>query len=126
MPALPWVEQHEIDPNRDYVAMATRLPLISHRSIPAFLRDTNRIRRQLAATPGLVGFTLNADLVHKTFWTFSAWIDDASLRAFASADPHRMITQRWQTRMDTSRLEQFSVSGADLPLTWDVVKQRVR
>lgn len=60
MPALPWVERHAIDRNRNYMAMASRLPLKSYRHIPGFLRDATRIRRQLADTPGLLGYGLNA------------------------------------------------------------------
>jgi hypothetical protein len=33
MPALPWTQPQAIDPDRRYVATATRLPLIRHRSI---------------------------------------------------------------------------------------------
>ena len=42
--------------------MASRLPLKSYRSIPGFMRDTIRIRRQLGQAAGLVGYTLNAGL----------------------------------------------------------------
>ena len=62
MPALPWVGRQDIDPDRDYVVMASRLPLKAHRYIPGFLRDTLRIRRQLARTEGLVAYALNAQL----------------------------------------------------------------
>ena len=71
MPALPWLERQPIDPQRQYVAMASRLPLKSYRFIPGFMRDTMRIRRQLGQAAGLVSYTLNAGLARKTFWTFS-------------------------------------------------------
>jgi hypothetical protein len=66
MPALPWLERQPIDSQRQYVAMASRLPLKSHRFIPGFMRDTMRIRRQLGQAAGLVGYTLNAGLARKT------------------------------------------------------------
>ena len=53
MPALPWLERQPIDPQRQYVAMASRLPLKSYRFIPGFMRDTMRIRRQLGQAAGL-------------------------------------------------------------------------
>jgi hypothetical protein len=71
MPALPWLERQPIDPQRHYVAMASRLPLKSYLFIPGFMRETMRIRRQLGQAAGLVGYTLNAGLARKTFWTFS-------------------------------------------------------
>ena len=68
---------------------ASRLPLKSYRFIPGFMRDTMRIRRQLGQAAGLVGYTLNAGLARKTFWTFSVWVDQASLDQFAERNPHR-------------------------------------
>jgi hypothetical protein len=126
MPALPWAQRKAIDPSRHYVAMASRLPLKAYRSIPGFLRDTLRIRRQLAHVDGLVGYALNAQLTRKTFWTFSVWDDRASLDTFAASDPHRRITQRLQPRMDKSRFAFLPIAGGDLPMTWDQMTAPVR
>jgi heme-degrading monooxygenase HmoA len=125
MPALPWLERQPIDPQREYVAMASRLPLKSYGSVPGFLRDTMQIRRQLAQTPGLVGYTLNAGLARKTFLTFSVWEDQASLDRFAASDPHRSIIARLRPRMNTTKFEFFPVSGTDLPLTWEQITARL-
>jgi hypothetical protein len=125
VPALPWLERQPIDPQREYVAMASRLPLKSYRFVPGFMRDTMQIRRQLAQTPGLVGYTLNAGLARKTFLTFSVWEDQASLDRFAAADPHRSIIGRLRPRMMPTRFEFFPISGADLPLSWEQITARV-
>lgn len=125
MPALPWLERQPIDPQREYVAMASRLPLKSYGSVPGFLRDTMQIRRQLAQTPGLVGYTLNAGLARKTFLTFSVWEDQASLDRFAASDPHRSIIARLRPRMKPTKFEFFPVSGTDLPLTWEQITARL-
>ena len=125
MPAVPWAERRPIDPRREYVAMASRLPLTSYRFIPGFLRGTLQIRRQLAQTPGLLGYTLNAGLARKTFWTFSVWEDQASLDKFAVSDPHRRIIGRLRPRMRPTRFEFFPVSGSDLPLTWKQILARL-
>lgn len=125
MPALPWLERQPIDPQHQYVAMASRLPLTSYRSIPGFLRDTMRIRRQLGQATGLVGYTLNAGLTRKTFWTFSVWEDQASLDKFAASDPHHTIIRRLRPRMSPTRFESFPISGADLPLTRAQITARV-
>ncbi len=126
MPALPWVERQPVDPNRDYVAMASRLPLKRYRSIPGFLRDTLAIRRQLAGTSGLVGYGLNAELTRKRFFTFSVWQDQESLDAFAAADPHRRIIRRLRPLMGKTRFEFFGISGSELPMTWDQMSKPVR
>lgn len=126
MPALPWAQRRPVEPGRTYVAMASRLPLKSRRSIPRFLRDTLAIRRQLARADGLVGYALDAELAHKTFWTFSVWEDRASLDAFASSEPHRAIIRRLRPLMGPTRFEFFPVSGASLPRTWDQMKAPLR
>ena len=126
MPALPWTQRQAVDPGRPYLAMASRLPLQRRRSIPGFLRDTLAIRRQLARADGLVGYALDAELARKTFWTFSVWQDQASLDAFAAADPHRAIIRRLRPLMRQTRFEFFQIAGSDLPWTWDQMKAPVR
>jgi heme-degrading monooxygenase HmoA len=126
MPALPWAPRRAVEPDRTYVAMASRLPLKRRRSIPGFLRDAVAIRRQLARADGMVGYALDAELARKTFWTFSVWEDQASLDAFASSDPHRAIIRRLRPPMGPTRFEFFQIPGSDLPLTWDQMKAPVR
>jgi heme-degrading monooxygenase HmoA len=125
MPALSWTQRQAVDPGRTYLAMASRLPLRRRRSIPGFLRDTLAIRRQLARARGMVGYALDAEIARKTFWTFSVWEDQASLDAFASSNPHRVITRRLRPLMEQTRFEFFQIPGSDLPLTWDQMKAPV-
>ena len=125
MPALPWTSIAEPEPDHTYVGFATKLPLTAHRHVPGFLRDTLRIRRQLAASPGLVGYSLLAELGAKTFWTVSVWEDEAALRSFAAAEPHRSVMRRVPARMGDSAFRTFAVSGRELPLTWPTSKDRL-
>jgi heme-degrading monooxygenase HmoA len=125
MPALPWKEFQPIDPGRRYAAMASRLPLRAHRSVPGFLLDAMRIRGQLAHAPGLVGYALDAQPARKTFFTISVWEDDQSLSRFAAGDPHRQLTKGLAPQMGPSHFEFFQISGADLPLDWDEVRRRL-
>ena len=125
MPALPWVEGHPIEANGHYVAMASRLPLRSYLSIPGFLRDVLKLRRQLANAPGLVGYALDAQLARKTFWTFSVWDDQASIDTFATTEPHQRITGALRPRMGKTRFEFFPIAGNALPMTWEQMKAPV-
>ena len=125
MPALPWKEFQAVDPGRQYAAMASRLPLCAHRSVPGFLLGAMRIREQLAHAPGLVGYALNAQPARKTFWTVSVWEDEQSLSRFAAADPHRVLTRVFHSQMGPSQFEFFQISGADLPVDWDEVRRRL-
>ena len=125
MPALPWVERQPIDPSMTYVAMASRLPLATYRSIPGFLRRTMLIRRQLSTAPGLIGYVLDAQLSKRTFWTFSIWDSRESLEAFARADPHRRLTMEIQSKMEKTRFEFFEVGGHQLPLSRSEIRAKV-
>ena len=125
MPALPWRQFQSVEPGRQYAAMASRLPLRAHRSVPGFLLDAMRIRGQLAAAPGLVGYALDAQPARKTFWTFSVWEDEQSLSRFAAADPHRQLTKGLQPQMRPSHFEFFPISGGAVPLDWDEVRRRL-
>jgi hypothetical protein len=92
MPPLPWRTKTQPDPDRTYLVMASRLPLRSRRTVPRFLRLTLSVVRQLERTDGLVGYTLLAQPMKKTFWTLSAWTDQQHLDAFARAMPRACPT----------------------------------
>jgi heme-degrading monooxygenase HmoA len=115
-----------VDPSVGYQAMASYLPLTRHRSVPGFLADALAIRRQLAKAEGLVGYSLDAELVSKTFWTFSVWKSRADLDAFARSDPHHRIIQRLRPRMGESRFAFFSLAGDALPVTREQMKAPLR
>lgn len=118
MPALPWVAREPIEAGRSYVVMSSRLPLKRSRSIVGFLRDTRAIRGQLARAEGLVGYSLYADLVHHTFWTFSVWADQAHLDSFANSDPHRQIIARLRPLMGPTKFATSTMTGSDIPSAW--------
>lgn len=126
MPALPWVQRERIDPAVSYQVMASYLPLKRHRSIPGFLADTLAIRRQLAEAEGLVGYSLDAELTSKTFWTFSVWKSRADLDGFARSDPHQRIIKKLAARMGETRFAFLSLPGEALPMTWDQRKAPLR
>jgi heme-degrading monooxygenase HmoA len=123
---FPWTQREQIDRGRDYVVMASLLPLTKYRSIPGFLRDTLAIRRQLRTAPGLVGYSLLAEETRKRFFTFSAWTDRESLDAFERTEPHRQIIRRLRPKMDAAVFEFSTVEGSRLPYTWEQVKAMLK
>lgn len=125
MPAFPWATFTKPDPAQQYLVMASRLPLRSYRTIPAFLRLTFAVRGQLAHAEGLVGYSLLAEPLSKTFWTLSAWRDQASLDAFARALPHADVVRALRPRMAPTTFLTWSVAGRDLPISWTEAKSRL-
>jgi hypothetical protein len=125
MPALPWTTFSPPDPARDYVAMASRLPLARYWDLPAFLGATLAIRTQLASASGLIGYALDAHLARKAFYTVSAWESQDALDAFSRADPHRSRVSVIRPRMRPTTFTFWTVPGADLPISWAEVRRRI-
>jgi hypothetical protein len=125
MPALPWKRNEAVDPDTEVTVMASRLPLRSHLRIPRFLTATLRIRRQLSAAPGLIGYALDAKLLDKTFWTVSAWQSREQLEAFAAADPHRRDVSKIRPQMEPTTFVFWSAKASDLPIGWNEVRSRI-
>jgi len=99
--------------------MASRLPLVSHRTIPRFLRLTLAVARQLQHSPGLVGYSLLAQPIAKTFWTLSAWQDQHAPTTFTRARPHLQVMKDLRPHMmSTSRFIRWAVLGSSLPVNW--------
>ncbi len=125
MPALPWATLANPESSTPCVVMASRLPLRSYRHIPAFLVRSEAIRRQLATAPGLLGYSLHADLARKTFWTLSAWTDRAALMRFNAADPHRSAAQATRPVMQPPTFVFWTATAGDLPIAWPEARRRL-
>jgi hypothetical protein len=125
VPAQPWMTFTKVEPDTECTIMASRLPLRSHASIPRFVLWTLRIRRQLARTPGLVGYALDAHLIGKTFWTVSAWTSGKELGQFNRADPHHTGTATIRPAMLPTTFIVWTARAGDLPVHWDEVRRRL-
>jgi quinol monooxygenase YgiN len=83
------------------------------------------IRRQLRTASGLLGYSLDADLVRGQFWTLSAWADRESLDAFAQTDPHRSRVARIRPRMRPTKFVFCEAMGHELPIGWSEARRRL-
>jgi heme-degrading monooxygenase HmoA len=102
------------------VTLLTYLPLRSARRLPAFLRFTRKIQRQLAGAPGLVGYTLRAKPLRRQFWTLSAWESAEALEAFVVAAPHRDVMAALASDLGDGRFfRRGTARGSELPLRFD-------
>ncbi|HUN59300.1 MAG TPA: antibiotic biosynthesis monooxygenase [Candidatus Binataceae bacterium] len=115
----PWKATIQPSPEQEYLALLSFLPLKQSRRIPGFLVYTWRIVQQLKRARGLVGYTIRAQLLNKSFWTLSAWETEAAMRAFVQAPPHREVMAALQPYMGQTSFNQWTVKGAELPLQWD-------
>ena len=118
MPVSPWFTIKSSEPQREYLALLTYLPLRSYRSIPRFLLYTFRVVGQLKRTPGLIGYSLWAELGKKQFWTLSAWENDQALSQFVPTMPHGEVMRKLDGKMGHTGFWRWKVKGSELPLQW--------
>lgn len=126
MPTLPWTAPRPLPAGDTPVTvMAFRLELRQLRDVPAFLAAALRIRRQMLGSPGALGVSLIAWPLHRTFWTLSAWQDQAALSASVGREPHRQIMTHFRPRMAGSVFVAWTVPVTALPVPWDEAQQRL-
>ncbi len=124
MPAKPWVTFRTPDPDRQYIALLTELPLTRFWDLGKFLLYTLRIEAQLKKTPGVVGYSLMAHVFRKRFWTLSVWEGDAALGKFVAQMPHAQIMSALAGKMNQTRFVRWSIRGSEYPLRWDEAFQK--
>jgi hypothetical protein len=120
MPTLPWTTPKPPRPGDGPVTvMASRLELSRLRDVPPFRSAALRIRRQMLGSPGALGVSLIAKPLHRTFWTLSAWQDQAALSAAVGREPHSQLMKRFQPRMAGSGFVTWTTLATELPISWD-------
>jgi hypothetical protein len=125
MPTVPWRTHTPPDPTTDYVVLASRLPLRSIARVPWFVALAASVMRQLERTDGLVGYSLRAQPLAKTFWTLSAWTDQEALYAFVREMPHRAVMGKLRPHMGATRFTSWTAPGSALPIPWDEATRRL-
>jgi hypothetical protein len=125
MPTVPWRRRLTPEPEVDYLVMASRLPLRSLATVPRFVGLTFSVVRQLERSDGLVGYSLRAQPLAKTFWTLSAWTDQVALSRFAAEMPHRAVMTRLRRHMGVTRFETWTCGGSALPVAWEEAVERL-
>jgi Domain of unknown function (DUF3291) len=126
VPALPWKSFAVPESGREYHAMLSYLPLNKFRALPKFMRYTSQIRRQLADSEGLIGYSLDARVLAKEFWTLSVWQDAESLRRFVRRTPHGHVMTDLLPDMGQTEFFHWDVDGSSVPPDWEEAKRRMR
>ncbi|PLV48028.1 hypothetical protein X011_17800 [Mycobacterium tuberculosis variant microti OV254] len=98
--------------------MASRFELRSLRDVPRFLLAAMRIRRQMLKSPGVLGLSLIAKPLNKSFFTLSAWQDREALDAAVPRQPHARTMEHFHSGMAGSRFVFWTVPRSELPIKW--------
>jgi hypothetical protein len=125
VPTLPWTKVGDPPAGTEVVVLASRLELRSLRTVPGFLRAAMAVRRQVRGSDGALGVSLIAQPTRKTFFTLSAWIDQAALDDFVRTRPHVDVMTRFPPKMRGSTFVTWTVPGDELPVDWRVAKERI-
>jgi hypothetical protein len=120
-----WKAIARADPDREYLALLSFLPLKSYRKIPRFIKYTAEIERQLSESRGLVGYSLQAQLLSRRFWTLSVWEDEQALMEFVARSPHGPIMESLLPHMGQTKFTRWMIRGAALPPDWSEAKRRM-
>ncbi len=126
MPALPWKSFVTPESDREYTALVSFLPLNKFGALPKFMRYTFQTQRQLAASEGLIGYSMDANILGKKFWTLSVWEDAEALRSFVRRAPHEKIMKDLLPDMRQTEFVRWKAKGSSVPPDWGAAKERVR
>jgi hypothetical protein len=126
VPALPWTTvSSSPDPAAACTIFAARLPLHLYRQMPRLLWLTLRIRRQLANTPGLLGYAFDIEIRHKTLWTSSAWAHRTGLAGFDHSDPHQSAKRSLGRAILSPTFVVWTCPVDHLPVPWEETRARL-
>ena len=120
-----WKSFASADADREYLALLSFLPLKRYRMIPRFIKYTSEIERQLSESRGLVGYSLQAQLLSRQFWTLSVWEDEKALMEFVVKSPHGPVMQSLLPHMAATKFMQWKIKGAAIPPNWNEAKERM-
>ena len=101
----------------------TRLRVRSARYLPAFLWYTALSTWQAKRAPGCFAVRLLRD-TNNTFWTSSAWQDEAAVRAFILYGAHRRAMPRLLAWCDEASVVHWHQDAAELP-NWSEAHRRM-
>jgi antibiotic biosynthesis monooxygenase len=105
------------------VVSVTRLKLRLIWFLPQFLWMNNSVNRQIVKAPGFLRGRLLVDKGF-TFWTTTAWNDEASMRAFRDSGPHKRAMPRLPNWCSEATSVHWSQDNDQLP-DWNSAYDRI-
>lgn len=114
----PWKTNDAIDPDRTYVSVATTLMSRRLRATPQMFRGARATARQMAATPGCVGFASQARPLKKNYRSISLWESEEALAAFVHDGSHGDLVRSMADEVESFRSVHWVVRGSEGRPTW--------
>ena len=126
MVEISWVSLSEVNPERDYLAYAAYLERKSAWSFFRFLLQARRIQGQLKTAKGLVGYSMQMELLGKKGGMLSVWENESALNEFAHAGQHSQAMEKLKPSLNWRKLARWSISGSDVPPKWADALTRIQ
>ena len=101
----------------------TRLRVRSFWFLPGFLSYSLKSANQARNSAGNLGVELLRD-ARNTYWTCSAWQDEAAMRAFLLAEPHKTAMGKLANWCDEASVVHWQQDTAELP-DWQEAHRRM-
>jgi len=114
----PWKSFAPFDLDREYLVLASSIPPLSRSSTSRLFIGASQVRKQLAGTEGLVGFSLLARPVRKQYATLSVWRDEEALTAFANGNPHGTLRDDLAPAMGATKFVRWTIKGSAGRPSW--------
>lgn len=114
----PWKRFGTLDDDRTYLVLASSIPARTLAATPALFTGSRAVKRQLATTEGLKGFSLLARPLCKRYATLSVWTDEEALERFARSEPHRELMTRLAPHMAPTTFVRWSMNGREGRPRW--------
>lgn len=120
-----WKTIGTLESDREYVVLASSIPPLRRSSTRRMFQGASVVRKQLASTEGVIGFSLLARPIRKQYATLSVWIDDSALADFSDANPHHELMSNLSPEMGPTKFVRWTISGSRGRPTWDDALQRL-
>ncbi len=121
----PWKSIESLEPDRDYVVLASSIPPRKLSSTWHMFRGASAVRKQLGQTAGVIGFSLLARPMRKQYATLSVWLDERALALFADQSPHHELMTKLSPEMGPTKFVRWTIRGSDGRPSWDDALRRL-
>lgn len=114
----PWKKLQDLDPDREYVAVATDVTPRSRRSTGRLFVGAQKATRQIVEAPGCLGVATLARPLRKQYRTISLWESEEAVAAFARSGDHGALMRDLGPELASSASVHWTMKGSEGRPTW--------
>jgi heme-degrading monooxygenase HmoA len=93
----------------------TRLRVRSLRFLPSFILYAIGTTAEAQRAPGFLAAQLSASLFRRTYWTLTAWSDEAAMQAWRVSGVHRIVMPKLAHWCDEAAVAHWNAAAEEMP-----------